>query len=321
MGIKVKPIEGKTFGAVVTGVKLANVTDETFAYIKGLFLKYALLVFPSQFLSDEQNIEFGKRFGRLEFGAMPMANQKKNADGTYGEILDVQVQRMRTNIGNEAWHTDSSYRPISSKCGILSAVAVPTHGGETGFADMRDGYAALDQPTKEKLEQLSAYHSTVYSQANDIGNFPVVGDNSISHPRSTVYHREAYLRPLIKKHPDTGVKNLFIGRHAFSVPGLSRQDSRVLLADLVKFAVSDERRVYHHEWQVGDTVVWDNRCLLHRARPYDYGQARVLTGTRIAGEPESELAYYPDSQEAKLGRDALAAELKLLHAEHSASKL
>ena len=125
------------------------------------------------------------------------------------------------------------------------------------------------------------------------------------------------MRPLVKTHPETGVKNLFVGRHAFGIPGLERHESRELLQQLVQFVISAEERVYTHQWEVGDTLIWDNRALLHRARPYDYGQPRVLTATRVAGDPETELAYYPEDPQAELGRQALNVELSLLKQELS----
>lgn len=306
--ITVTPIENKVFGAVVTGVKLPDLSERLFTEIHTAFLQHGFLVFPGQFLTDQENVDFGERFGTLEFGALPMANQAKNDDGTYGEIFDLHTQRMRTNVGNEAWHTDSTYWPVSSKCAMLSAVTVPTLGGETELADMRAGYAALDQATKDSIEGLSAYHSTQFSQANDVGDFP-------PQKEGTIYHGEAYLRPLVKTHPETGVNNLFIGRHAFGIPGLRRSESRALLKRLLDFVVSDERRVYRHKWQVGDTMIWDNRALLHRALPYDYTQPRVLTATRIAGDPDTELAYYPTDPQAQAGREALAVELAELRKE------
>ena len=306
----ISPVPNKTFGAVITDVDLKNLTTDDFALIKQNFLKFGFLVFPRQFLSDQENIAFGERFGKLEFGASPMANQAKMEDGTYGKVFDIESQRMRTNVGNEAWHTDSTYWPISSKCAMLSAIVVPKEGGETQLADMRAGYAALDEATKSQIAHLSAYHSTEFSQANDVGNFPLREEGSI-------YHGEAYLRPLVKTHPETGVKNLFVGRHAFGIPGLERDESRELLQQLVQFVISAEERVYTHQWEVGDTLIWDNRALLHRARPYDYGQPRVLTATRVAGDPETELAYYPEDPQAELGRQALNVELSLLKQELS----
>ncbi|XOV87783.1 MAG: TauD/TfdA dioxygenase family protein [Pseudomonadota bacterium] len=306
--ISFEPIRDKVFGALVTGVRLNDLSDAAFAEIHAAFLRYGFLVFPGQHLTDAENIAFGERFGKLEFGALPLANQEKREDGSYGEIYSLVTQRMRTNLGNEAWHTDSTYWPISSKCALLSAVSVPEEGGETELADMRAGYAALDPAIRDQIEHLSAYHSTQYSQANDVGDFPPTKPG-------TIYHGEAYLRPLVKTHPETGVRSLFVGRHAFGIPGLSREESRNLLRSLVEFVVSDPSRVYCHKWQVGDTLIWDNRALLHRARPYDYSKARVLIGTRIAGDPESELAYYPEDPAAEAGRQALARELALLREE------
>ena len=306
--MNITPVKKKPFGAVVTGVELANLNDETFTLIQVAFLKFGFLLFPTQFLSDQENIEFGQRFGELEFGASPMSNQEKLAEGHYEKIFSIESQRMRTNVGNETWHTDSTYKPISSKCAMLSAVRVPTEGGATELADMRAGYAALDQAMRDRIENLSAYHSTQYSQANDLGDFPPQDTDSI-------YHGEAYLRPLVKVHPETGIKNLFVGRHAFGIPGLTRIESRQLLKELLEFVVSEPSRVFSHKWQPGDTLLWDNRALLHRARSYDYGSARVLTGTRVAGDPKTELAYYPSDPEAQAGRDALIIELDILRRE------
>ena len=306
--MNITPVKNKPFGASVPGIDLATLSGETFCLIHAAFLKYGFLLFPSQFLSEQENIEFGQRFGELEFGASPMSNQEKLAEGHYEKVFSIESQRMRTNVGNETWHTDSTYKPISSKCAMLSAVTVPSEGGETELADMRAGYAALDQATRDRIDNLSAYHSTQYSQANDLGDFPPQNTDSI-------YHGEAYLRPLVKVHPETGIKNLFVGRHAFGIPGLTRIESRHLLKELLEFVVSEPSRVYTHKWQPGETLLWDNRALLHRAQPYDYSSPRVLTGTRVAGDPKTELAYYPSDPEAQAGRDALIAELDVLRRE------
>ena len=306
--MKIAPIADQVFGATVTDVALGRLDDADFATVHKAFLEHGFLLFPGQFLSDDENVAFGERFGELEFGAAPMSNQERSKEGNLGRIFDIDTQRMRTNVGNEAWHTDSTYKPMSSKCAMLSAVVVPDSGGETELADLRAGYAALDQATKDRIEGLSAYHSTQYSQANDVGDFPPVDANS-------VYHGEAYLRPLVKVHPETGVKNLFVGRHAFGIPGLERAESKRLIRSLVDFVVSDPARVYTHRWRPGDTLLWDNRAIAHRARPYDYAEPRVLIGTRVAGEPESELAYYPTAPPAEAGRQALQQELDLLRRE------
>ena len=308
----ISPMDDKVFGATVTGVDLRQLSDDEFAIIRSAFLRHGFLVFPGQHLDEQESADFGRRWGELEFGGQPMSNQRKHRDGTLGEIFDVESQMMRTNVGNEGWHTDSTYKPISSKCAMLSAVTVPREGGGTELADMRSAYAELDQQTKDRIAGLSAYHSTLYSQANDIGDFPQSGGEGIY---GSVYHPEAYLRPLVKVHSETGVPNLFVGRHAFGIPGLSRDESRELLRSLVEFTVSDPRRVYVQNWTPGDTLFWDNRFVLHRARPYDYSEPRYLIGTRVAGDPDSELAYHPDDPQAEAGRQALAAELEAVRAE------
>jgi len=119
--ITITPIQEKVFGAVITNVRLPALIDAEFTDIHAAFLHDGFLVFPCQFLSDAENIAFGKRFGELEFGALPIANQEKQGDGSYGGIYELESQRMRTNIGNEAWHTDSTYWPVSSKCFASSA--------------------------------------------------------------------------------------------------------------------------------------------------------------------------------------------------------
>ena len=304
----ITPIKDKVFGAVITDITLRELNDEEVATIKSSFLEYGFLVFPEQFLTLEESTAFGELFGEVQFGGRHIANRKPLGDGSF-ENFEPRDQNMMGILGNQNWHADSTYMPVSAKCGILTAVAVPDEGGETEFADMRAGYAALDDATKECAESLSAYHSTQISQAYDNGYFP-------PKDTETIFHGEAYLRPLVKTHPETGVKNLFIGRHAFSIPGLERNESRELLKSLVEFVVSDPSRTYCHDWQVGDTIIWDNRSLLHRARPYDYRQPRVLIGTRIAGDPKSELASCPDDSEAQAGRDAVTTELELLREEN-----
>ena len=310
--ITIVPMANKAFGATATGVDLKNLSDDEFSDLHAAFLEHGFLLFPDQHLDEESSIAFGKRFGDLEFGGAPMANQKKHEDGSFGKIYDLQSQLMRTNVGNEAWHTDSTYKPIASRVAMLSAVIVPDEGGQTELADLRSGYEALDDATKEIVAGLSAFHSTNFSQANDLGDFPDTNGDGLY---GEVYHGEAYLRPMVKIHPETGKPNLFVGRHAFGIPGLNREESRKLIRSLIEHVVGDDSRVYSHNWVVGDTLLWDNRRALHRARPYDYSKPRYLIGTRVAGDPASELAYYPEDPEAEAGRKALIEELEFLREE------
>jgi alpha-ketoglutarate-dependent taurine dioxygenase len=277
---------GATLGAIVTGVDLANLDDVVWAEIERAFLAYAVLIFPRQHLSDTAQIGFGRRFGSIEHlvadrEIVPISNQR--ADGMLMKDDEHGMQLMR---GNEGWHTDSSYMPLAAKASVLSAHVVPAAGGQTEWADMRAAYDALDELTKARVAMLSAYHSLYYSQGR-IGHKAAVGSSYGFHTD------EPPLRPLVKVHPVTGRKSLFIGRHAYGIPGLAPEESEKLLDELVTFACQAPR-TYSHAWQPGDVVVWDNRCVLHRARPFDHREPRVMKHTRVSGEPASELAVERD---------------------------
>lgn len=281
MTLNVKPTQA-TLGAIVTGVDLARLDDATWAAIERAFLTHAVLIFPGQHLSDDAQIAFGRRFGNIEHlvadrEIVPISNQR--ADGTLLKDDEYGMQIMR---GNEGWHTDSSYMKLAAKASVLSAHVVPSQGGETEWADMRAAYDALDEVTKARIANLNAYHSLHYSQSR-IGHKAAVGSSYGFHNDSPP------LRPLVKVHPVTGRKSLFIGRHAYGIPGLTPEESEKLLDALVTFACQPPR-TYKHSWSPGDVVVWDNRCVLHRARPFDHSEARVMRHTRIAGEAASELA-------------------------------
>ncbi len=281
MVLTVKPTQA-TLGAIVTGVDLAHLDDSNWVGIENAFHSHAVLIFPGQQLDDAAQIAFGRRFGNIEQLAadrdiVPISNRR--ADGT---LLNDDEHHMQILRGNEGWHTDSSYMRLAAKASILSAHVVPSHGGETQWADMRTAYDALDDITKARIANLRAYHSLHYSQSR-IGHQPTAGASYGLHNDTPP------LRPLVKVHPVTGRKSLFIGRHAYGIVGLPAEESEALLAELVAFACQPPR-VYQHAWTPGDIVVWDNRCVLHRARPFDHSEPRVMRHTRIAGEPASELS-------------------------------
>jgi alpha-ketoglutarate-dependent taurine dioxygenase len=158
---------------------------------------------------------------------------------------------------------------------MLSAHVVTSTGGDTEWADMRAAYDALDDATRERISTLSAYHSIRWSQAKAGYGAPA---NSYGYDSE-----DLPLRPLVKVHPVTGRPALFIGRHAHAIPGLDPAESEELLAGLLAFACRPPR-TYRHTWTPGDVAVWDNRCVLHHACEYDYGQPRVMKHTRIHGE-------------------------------------
>ena len=278
--LQIAPLEG-TFGAVVTGVKLAGIDQPTWQSVYSAWLKHALLIFPGQRLTREQQVEFARRFGALEFAIAPISNVK--ADGSLRDETDDDVVKVLK--GNMFWHADSTYMPVQAKGAVFSAEVVPNAGGETGWADMRAAYDALDAQTREKVEGLSAYHSLHYSQSK-LGHTPKDGSEYSGYG---FHDGPVPLRPLVKTHPETGRKSLLIGRHAHNIPGMDKVESESFLEGLVEFACQPPR-VYHHHWTPGDVVIWDNRCLLHRAMPWDMREPRVMWHSRIAGDPLSEAA-------------------------------
>jgi alpha-ketoglutarate-dependent taurine dioxygenase len=279
--LTIEPLDA-TFGAVVRGVKLTDIDDATWRQLYATWLRYALLIFPGQHFARDEQIAFAKRFGPLEFEMAALSNVR--ADGTIraeAENDDV-VKVLKGNMG---WHCDSTYMPVQAKGAVFSAEIVPSEGGRTGWADMRAAYDALDEGLRSRVETLTAYHSLYYSQSK-LGHQPKEGS---AYSGYGFHDGPVPLRPLVKTHPETGRKSLLIGRHAHNIPGMDQSESDRLLRELVDFACQPPR-IYHHAWTPGDAVVWDNRCLLHQATPWDMTKPRVMWHSRIAGDPVSEAA-------------------------------
>ncbi len=269
-----------TLGAVVTGVRLGDLGVADWRTIEDAFHTYAVLVFPAQHLSREEQAAFGRRFGEFDAlvsrtGSVPISNLLP--DGTVRDARDPVMGILR---GNEGWHTDSSYMPIAAKASILSAEVVPKRGGETEWADMRAACDALTPETRSRIGDLAARHSLVHSQEK-------IGETAQGYLKYGYEGHAPPLRPLLKRHPVTGRHSLFIGRHAYGIPGHAEDESRRLLDDLLATACQPPR-LMQHRWQAGDVAIWDNRCLLHRARPWDPTEPRVMHHTRIAGDPATE---------------------------------
>ena len=281
MSLTLRPTD-TTLGAVITGVNLAHLSTQQWQDIEAAFYEYGVLFFPAQHLSAKAQLDFALRFGDIEvlvegMQTIPVANK-----GPDGALLAENSHRMQLLRGNEGWHTDSSYVPLAAKASVLSAHVLPTAGGHTEWADARAAYDALDSATQARVSKLCAYHSYFYSQAK-LGHQVEVGAGY------GFFDGEPPLRPLVKVHPVTGRSALYLGRHAASIPGLEPAEAEALIEQLNAF-ICQPPRVYTHHWQVGDVAVWDNRCLLHRARPYDYREERVMMHTRVKGDPATESA-------------------------------
>lgn len=316
--IQVEPIVGTTFGAVVKGVSLASEEDldaTTFAQIEALFLEYGMLIFPNQNgLSTEAQTRFAARFGEVIHDIARrgddhyiVTNRRKD-----GMLLAAESDARIGLTGNESWHYDHTFLPVENRASLLMALEVPSKGGGTGFADMRAAYADFSPATKEKLEKFShAYHSAHYS-SGVIGLFP----KKIYHSGVELFGTEAPLRPLVKRHPLTGDPFFHAGRHAFGVVGMSPEQSEEWLAQLTEEACQPPR-VYEHMWRVGDLVLWDQQRIMHRARPYDPKETRILRGTGILGDPRTEGAV-TGTPEAERAEAVVTAELARLRARNTA---
>lgn len=274
----IEPLDA-TFGAVVTGVRLAELDDATFAALYAVWLDYALLVFPDQHLTHGQQVAFARRFGDLEFDLAPLSNVRKDGTLRVDDDSDDVVKVLKGNMG---WHSDSTYMPVQAKGAVFTAHVVPAAGGETDWADMRAAFDALPADWRARIDGLAAFHSLRYSQGK-LGHT----HGADSEYSGYGFHDQAPpLRPLVKVHPETGRPALLVGRHAYGIPGLAPEESERLLTGLVDFACQPPR-TYRHTWTPGDAVLWDNRCLLHRADPNFDAAAfpRVLHRTCLRGTP------------------------------------
>lgn len=280
--MRVEPLE-RSFGAKIYDLSLPDLEQEQIRELYDLWLEYALLVFPGQNLTTDQQISFAKNFGALEFELSPISNVRN--DGSIRDANDDDI--VKSLRGNMEWHHDSTYMPIQAKGAVFTAHKVPSKGGETGWADMRAAYEGLNQSMKEKINDLSAFHSYEWSQKERFGH----KDPKVSEFNSYGFDIDPKpLRPLVKVHAETGQKCLTIGRHIYKIPGMSDQEARNLAQELEEFACSNKEWVYHHSWQEGDAVIWDNRCLMHQASMWDLNEGRIMYHSRIEGDPISEAA-------------------------------
>lgn len=252
-------------------------SSETVTALRRALLDYPVLVFRGQSLSKEAQVAFSARFGELEGhigklsdgSTFPLVHTLTNLDGA-GNVINMDVAKL-----NYFWHTDKSYHAVPSFVTILHALAVPPDGGDTQFSNARLADAALSPAMKARLDGLTAVHDWVASRVNS-GTSPATEEQKRERP--PVSH------PLVRTHPETGEKSLYLGVHVSHIEGMARVESAALLAKLTRH-ISEERFTYTHRWRVGDVVMWDNRCLHHRALDnYDIAaQPRELNRTVVVG--------------------------------------
>ena len=269
-------------GAELSGVDLrAALSTPLIAQIRVAFLAHHVLVIRDQQLTKPQMGEFAAIFGEVE------GNVFRKPDGSTMEAiheisnLDAEGRPAENPYlkSNYHWHSDKAYLPVPALLTMLHAVELPPAGGDTQFADMTRAWAALPDATKRRIADLRVVHSLEYMRLSTDDRPPTTEEKKAAPP---VTH------PLVRTHPQTGAKSLFLGMYCSHVIGMAAAESRTLLDGLLEHA-TQERFVYTHRWQPGDVVLWDNRCLLHRAvANYEMGKSRrvlqrlVVKGT---GEP------------------------------------
>jgi len=280
MALAITPLH-PYIGAEIGGFDVSRpIDDATVAALWQAIDDHAVVVFRNQQIADEQLRSFAARFGELEIGRSAARGGRRRLQ--FPEIGDISNldednrlrarddQRRLDSLGNRLWHTDASYMPVPVVLGMLFAVAVPPPSpfgaGETEFADMRAGYDALSDEQKAIVDPLIAEHDIFWSRAQ-IGftEFPT-GERE-KYPPSR--------QRLVRRHPGSGRKCLYLSAHASHIAGWPTADGRLLLHDLSEHA-TQRQFVYSHKWRQGDLVIWDNRDTMHRGRPHDENHPRDL---------------------------------------------
>ena len=278
MSITVKQLH-PLFVGEVSGVDLAQpLSAADHDAIAAAIDSYAVVVFHDQRLTDDQQIDFARHFGPIHSSAQKARHRGikhrlardeiadiSNLDGD-SQVLDVNHRRRLDWLANRLWHTDASFRAVPGALSMLYAHVVPPEGGNTEFADLRAAYDDLPDATKKLLDGLVAEHSIWHSRGQ-LGDTKYTPDELASLP--PVPQR------VVRTHPGSKRKTLYLAAHASHILGMPVADGRLLLLDLVEHA-TQPKYVHAHSWRQGDLVIWDNRCTMHRARPFDTTQVRDL---------------------------------------------
>lgn len=261
----------KAGGVTITGLDLSRPLPASLReQIRAAFREHHVLVFPDQVVSREQQFAFTANFGAVERHGTRNGQTKRFATAHVITNLDNDgnpVDRSSSPVSNYRWHTDKSYYPVPPMLTALYAVEVPPHGGDTEFANTAMGYAALPEAAKQNIDGLRV---VFYWGAGAVRSEASQGEPAELREHPQVDH------PLVRTHPETGRKALYLGNHASHILGMPEAKGRALLDALLEHTTQPQF-VYAHRWRAGDLVMWDNRCLLHRAvANYEIGRHRRI---------------------------------------------
>jgi alpha-ketoglutarate-dependent 2,4-dichlorophenoxyacetate dioxygenase len=282
----IDPVSRPFFAGRASGLDITRpLNREQAAAIEAAMDQYGVLVFHGQHFNDETQLAFSRNFGALEEASgdlnwgkarrleSALVNDISNLDND-NRVMARDDRKRLFSLGNRLWHSDSSFKAVPAKYSLLSARLIPSAGGNTEFADMRAAYDTLDDDTKAECEPLVCEHSQLYSRA-------LLGFSDF-----TEEDRERFkpvLQRLVRTHPSTGRKSLYLASHAGAIVGWPVPEARAFLRDLTEHA-TQRRFVYAHTWHQWDLVIWDNRATMHRARPFDPKEVRDMHRTTVACE-------------------------------------
>jgi taurine dioxygenase len=271
---------GAALGAEIVGVELTKLSEPEFAVLLDAWARHSVLLIREQRLTDADLVRFSRRFGQLDL--CPPNDLGRTHIEAQPEIVVisnvVENGRRIGSLGNyeSLWHTDMSFMPSPPKASLLYALEVPATGGETSFCDMQGAYETLPDELKRRIRSYRAIHDASYDSAGNLrGGLPEVAD---------VRQSPGAHHPLVRLHPTTGRPALFLGRRRNAyVVGLPLEESERLLDQLWAHAIRPEH-VWTHRWRVGDLVIWDNRCTMHRREAFPADSRRVMHRTQVKGE-------------------------------------
>ena len=278
------------FVAEASGIDLTQpLADAEVRAINAAMNQYAVLVWRGQPLTTEQQLRFAGSFGPLDIGLKRVFKRPERLEDerlidisnvdAQGQVARRDSPKNLSNFANQLWHSDSSFMSPRAAYSILHSVINPSWGGQTEFADLRAAHDALDERTRSEITGLSAEHYALHTRL-------LLGDEAYTDAQKKEIPPATW--PLVETHRGSGRKVLFVGVHARQILGWPTAEGRMLLLDLLEHA-TQRPFVYTHDWQVGDTVMWDNRATLHRGRRFDIGERRELRRTTINDTPEAML--------------------------------
>ena len=291
MTIDIKPIDPVSrafFAGIVSGIDLTRrLSDTEVAAIHAGMDHFGVLVFHDQKLDDESQLAFSRQLGPLEQATGDIAAPQERRVGMdlndisnldkHGELLPRDDRRRLFGLGNQLWHSDSSFKDVPAKYSLLSARKIPPTGGNTEFADMRAAYDALDEATRREVHDLVCAHSQIFSRG-------ILGFDDFTEAERQKW--APVRQRLVRRHPTTGRLSLYLASHAGGIEGWPVPEARAFLRDLTEHA-TQRQFVYAHVWKPFDLVMWDNRVTMHRARRYDPKEVRDMRRTTLTNEVSS----------------------------------